>query len=400
MQNDRRPTSLLLAALAALTLGPLAWAQDTAPAEPETDAPSEVTLGGPPAADPLAPGRADPDPVAPNEHGDTPRVEGILGIPSTRYAVDPRVLGVAPGERLPNLRREGEFLRDQPGRLLPAEERGYAVFVFDVDEAAGIEKPLAVVVAPNRALESMEQLVKQREDSVGFTVSGQVHTYRGVNYLMITAPPRPWLEDAGVSAAPDEGDTDADDTDAAESPGDDPAVVEATPDQAVVEDDPDEAAPLSPEDELAELLGQRSAPGSDNSGSSRPGAGERPGAGRDTPTLPNVRRGGGAVNPAVAGVAPGQDAQELVDEGAFLVRRTGRLVRSGDGAHAMFVFDGGTEPPMILQACKLLEEMEAVIHQYGDHLPLVVTGQVQTYRGANYLLPTIMRQQFDRGNLE
>lgn len=376
--HDRVQCSLALLAL----LGcPLAASAQPADGRAD-DAPANVvTLGDPPAHDPLSPDAVDRDPVAPRDAEGNPLVDGILGIPATRLVVDPRVLGVAPGESLPSLRREGEFLRNRSGRLLTADDRGYAVFVLDANEELG-EASIAMVVAPNRGLESMQQLVRRRGEAVAFTVSGQVHTYRGVNYLMITAPPRPVLKQRTA--------------DEADEPGE---VTEATPvvDEPT-EEDAEDTGPLSPEEELEQLLGQRGGgPLGGEAGDARPQ--------RDPDMdMPEVSRGGSAADPAVLGSAPGQAQAKLLEEGAFIVQRTGRIVRSGDGAHALFVFDAdgsaAPEPPMILQACKLLEEVEATLYEYGDHLPLVITGQVQTYRGANYLLPSILRQEFDRGNLE
>ena len=48
----------------------------------------------------------------------------------------------------------------------------------------------------------------------------------------------------------------------------------------------------------------------------------------------------------------------------------------------------------------MLETMERTVREQGDDIPFVVTGQVFIYRGANYLLPTIVKREFDRGNLE
>ena len=411
--QDRHFATLLLAG--ALGLGVSARAQDE-PAETSTqtlspepaavdpatpDTAREVTLGQPPVADPLSPATTGRPAIDPQET-DRPD-DARADVPSTRIEVDPRVLGVVPGDPLPPLRREGEFLRDRAGHLLPAGERGYAVFVLDPDPSADDDRPLAMVVAPNRALESLETLVEQRGEAVGLTVSGQVHTYRGVNYLIITAPPTPWLK------PPADPDTDTvEDTPPQTDSGENTEPTVTIDDLQPADDlppDVDDDTPLSPEEELAQLLAQRSAPGSD--------AENAPGATRQAPSsrgggegvsMPDIPRGGVAADPAVLGIAPGQAQAELLSEGAFVVRRTGRLIRSGDGTEAMFVFDAdgraAPQPPMILQACQLLEEMEAIIYTQGAHLPFVISGQVQTYRGANYLLPTIMRQEFDHGNLE
>ena len=352
-----------------------------------------VTLGDPPARDPLSPDRVEREAVVPRDEDGNPLVGGILGIPATRLEVDPRVLGVAPGDPLPTLRREGEFLRNRMGQLLTSDERGYAVFVLDADEAND-ERAIAMVVAPNRALESMQLLVKQRGQAIAFSISGQVHTYRGVNYLMITAPPRQQLQ----RVAPEQ-DAVQDDAQAAEEP----ALQEADPLAQTPEQEPADAAPLSPEEELEQLLGQR---GGGPIGSERDPGSASGGASGAEPSarLPEVQRGGSATNPTVAGTAPRQAQADLKEEGAFVLQRAGRIVRSGDGAHALFVFDadGGQapQPPMILQACKLLEEIESTLFANGDHLPFIITGQIQTYRGANYLLPSILRQEFDLGNLE
>ncbi len=391
----RRPATHPLILMTALGLSPCAAAQDAPEADAPADPPREVTLGEPAPSDPLSPDTQDRDTIRPNGGADGRDTRS--DIPASRIEVDPRVLGVAPGEPLPTLRREGEFIRNRTGHLLPAGERGYAVFVLDPDEAAGDERPIAMVVAPNRALKSLEDLVEERGEKVGFTVTGQVHTYRGVNYLLITAPPKPWLD-----VPVEEASADAEDPEAQPEPLEDPAGEETQGTESA--DDP--GTPLTPEQELEELLRQRGTPGANDPAGRTPreGPANTPGSSPQPLRMPDTPRGGSASNPAVVGIAPEQQQAELVGEGTIMVRRTGRLVRSGDGSHAMFIFDAdgseNPEPPMIIQACQLLEEMEAILYQQGGHIPFVITGQVQTYRGANYLLPTIMRQEFDRGNLE
>lgn len=110
------------------------------------------------------------------------------------------------------------------------------------------------------------------------------------------------------------------------------------------------------------------------------------------------------VDPAVLGVAPGQEPPPLRREGEFVVERRGRLVRSTEGAHVLFVFEAddrkSPELPMILQACGLLETMENLVQQRGDQVVFKLSGQVHTYRGANYLLPTMMTVEVDQGNVQ
>ncbi|MFW6060881.1 MAG: hypothetical protein ACODAQ_11935 [Phycisphaeraceae bacterium] len=110
------------------------------------------------------------------------------------------------------------------------------------------------------------------------------------------------------------------------------------------------------------------------------------------------------VDPAVLGVAPGEPQPTLRREGEFIVNRVGRLRRSPDGARVLFVFEAddkdSPEPPMILQECQYLETMENIVQERGSQVRFKVSGQVHTYRGANYLLPTMMTLEMDRGDME
>ncbi len=109
------------------------------------------------------------------------------------------------------------------------------------------------------------------------------------------------------------------------------------------------------------------------------------------------------IDPAVIGVAPGGKQPDLRREGEFVVNRRGHLRRSADGSHVLFVFEAddkdSPEAPMILQACQLLETMENMVQERGQQVTFIVSGEIHTYRGANYLLPTMMKLDVDRGNL-
>lgn len=122
-----------------------------------------------------------------------------------------------------------------------------------------------------------------------------------------------------------------------------------------------------------------------------------------TPGSPGVPAARVNIDPAVLGVAPDQPQPELRREGEFVVSRRGRLVRSPDGLHVLFVFEAdgkdSPEPPMVLQACQLLETMENLVQQRGDTVVFILSGQIHTYRGANYLMPTMMKVAVDHGNL-
>ena len=109
------------------------------------------------------------------------------------------------------------------------------------------------------------------------------------------------------------------------------------------------------------------------------------------------------VDPNIIGVAPGGEAPKLRREGESVIARRGRMVRHPDGAHMLFVFEAddqqSPEPPMILVPCQLLQNMEDITSERGDQVTFIITGQVLTYRNANYLLPTVMKLTVDRGNL-
>lgn len=396
-----------LVLLACLMLGPAAVAQDATqptadppaptgeaqadeptPATPPEQAPREVTIGQP--APGTTPG-TDPgsDPLADRDRpGASPRLprEGaqdepmVLGVSESEIRIDPRTLGIAPGDPLPPLLREGEFIRNRDARLIPTGERGVAVVILEPPADAGPDaKPTAMIVAPNRMLESMESLHKDRGDNLRFTLTGQVHTYRGVNYLLITSQPRPWLiGHAPVAPQPSEL------ADAADQPAD------ADADADITDATPNDADESSSDDVLNQLLGERT---------------------QAPETLEPRKREDPVANPPaidprplVQGIAPDQPEPKLYEEGAFIINRTARLVRSGDGAHPVLIFDADAaaspEPPMIVQNCKLLEEMEAIVETHGDHVPFVITGQIQTYRGTNYILPSIGKLEFERNNLE
>jgi len=107
----------------------------------------------------------------------------VVPVPPAAVEIDPAVLGVAPGDPMPQLRREGEFMVNRRGRLLRSPE-GYQLFVFEADGAGSPELPM--IVQPSRLLQAMEEIVAERGDAVVFVISGQVHAYRGANYILPT----------------------------------------------------------------------------------------------------------------------------------------------------------------------------------------------------------------------
>jgi hypothetical protein len=83
-----------------------------------------------------------------------------------------------------------------------------------------------------------------------------------------------------------------------------------------------------------------------------------------------------------------------VPDGTPVVRRRGRLVRTGEGAWA-FVFDNDPDDPlgaesMVVMPCLLLQRMERQALSDGDAHQLTVSGRIHTHQGQAYLLPTMM----------
>jgi hypothetical protein len=108
-------------------------------------------------------------------------------------------------------------------------------------------------------------------------------------------------------------------------------------------------------------------------------------------------------DPRIVGTAPGLPAPTLRREGEFVLQRRGRLIRS-EGAQPMFSFDAdgpkAAEAPMYLLPCRLLQNMEELVREQGDQTVFILTGQVFVYRGANYLLPTLIKPAVEKGNLK
>ncbi len=93
------------------------------------------------------------------------------------------------------------------------------------------------------------------------------------------------------------------------------------------------------------------------------------------------------------------------EEGQFIVRRRVRVVRAQpDGpAKWLVTFQGDSQglddPPVFLMPCQLLEKIERLSDEKGQQ-SFLVSGQVFTYRNANYLLPTYAVPAPDRRNVQ
>lgn len=111
------------------------------------------------------------------------------------------------------------------------------------------------------------------------------------------------------------------------------------------------------------------------------------------------------LDPAVVGVAPGAgSAAKLRREGEFIVNRTARLVRAANGSQVTIVFESenknSPESPLIALPSQTLENLEDVLQERGDNTPFIASGEITTYRGANYILLTMWTLTHDKGNLQ
>ena len=92
------------------------------------------------------------------------------------------------------------------------------------------------------------------------------------------------------------------------------------------------------------------------------------------------------VNP----VAPGGTNQTVMREGSYVVDKTGRMTKSGDGLNWEFNFEADqsnlTDPPVVLLPCLKLMLMQDQVKGGSRDLRFRVTGMVTEYMGRNYLL--------------
>lgn len=231
-----------------------------------------------------------------------------------------------------SLRAEGTFLVEKRASMVRLAT-GPQVVVFHKDEKGSRERPMVLV--PCQRLGQMEQLADGREESPVFVVTGQVFVYRGVNYLLPTAARAVSAEAAGQPKAPEP---------APPAPGlADPGV----------------------QDLIKQLELQREA-----------------------------QRGPHA---AAGGETAAQESDApLSPEGQAVVRRRGRLVRTGSGEWAL-AFDTGAaagakaERPMLLAPCLNLQRMEMWAMQRGDATTFEVSGRTLAYQGKNYLIATMFQ---------
>jgi len=91
----------------------------------------------------------------------------------------------------------------------------------------------------------------------------------------------------------------------------------------------------------------------------------------------------------------------LLPDGSPLVERPGRLTSSPDGW--VFVFESDRpdypEPPMALLLNMNTQLMVEALAQDSTGLVFLVSGEVTSFGGRNYLLPRVAQRRIDTGNL-
>ncbi len=89
---------------------------------------------------------------------------------------------VAPGAPQLPTKREGTFVIDRMGRLARSADGGWE-FNFDADGAAMQDPPMKVL--PNLKLMVMEDAIESGGGDLRFRVSGSLTEYRGRNYILL-----------------------------------------------------------------------------------------------------------------------------------------------------------------------------------------------------------------------
>ncbi len=329
-----------------------------------------------------------------------PRSDGAPAVGTRGPGLDPAVVQIDPDAPLPRLRREGGFVVERPGRLIavpnPAADQpgADALWVFAYDRVAGVDDLRPMIMQKTQRLQLMQDglnvprpegqdLAAARGRLVGhFLISGQVHTHRGVNYLLpsaVTARP-----DAATRALLDAG----------RAPR---RTVEPTSQDAA----PRRGAVVNDAFESPEGGGGATFAGADDPIARMESLLTRPSGAAATPEDPRFGPVAEGVDPDAAGDGPFAAAPR--QEGSYLIERRGRLVSQGRGRAVLFTFsaDGvnADEPPMVLMPCRLLEELENDVRQRDTAPEFTVSGRVYAYRGVNHLLPTSYRTVPRRDNL-
>ena len=262
----------------------------------------------------------------------------------------------------PSTLAEGAFVLHRKGQLLPGPN---GLMIFVPDKATRLPGEGPVLLMPCQTLEALET----QWSGQPVEVSGEIFTYHNRNQLLLSAyrlGPSQHEPDDQSPASPADSANPADPADPAS----------ADPEPASIEDDPDVR-------DLLDELEFNIKPADDANESARRILEPISGQTTHRPQMTRVRSTNG------------------LDEGTLILRRPGRMIRNETGAWVI-VFDhddpsATDRVELIVEPCRLLMRMERIAMQTGDAGQLLVSGRIYTYKGAHYILPTLIQRVRPQG---
>jgi len=253
---------------------------------------------------------------------------------------------IAPSQALgysgPFLLRDGAALAGAAGRLVRSRH-GFWEFVVVPDDRS--REPASFIVLPSHTLSRMERAVEASTTDDGFEVTGTVYVFDGENYLLPLSAPRIDPDQPGSA-------------------------------ETVQQPEPSESSPPGQRD-TSQLTAEEIIRGVE----------------RDVPAARSLV----VDEPSDPLVDSLEDvASDGFDDGAIMMSRRGRITRTAEGGWRFnFAADaaGLSDPPMTLLPCLLLESIRNRIEVDGDDQVFLMTGQVFSYHGRRFMLPTMFRME-------
>ena len=344
LQRRVAPAALLLAALALPSNAQTPAMQPGPKDDPALNNPNLA-----PGSQPLPGPKNEPPPVPPMPGG---QPQGTLpSLPSPRIGSE--AAPITAGRFL----AEGTFISNRTGTLL-VSDAGDVIFVPKGDSLDKGHPP--VMLLPCQKLEQMLAAKSVNGDQSLFVVSGQMFTYRDRQFLL---PTMFATRQAGTGEAMSPS-----------TPAPVPTASEST--SATTEQDP-RVTDLIRDLEQARLGPRKVSP----SGVARPGG--------ESPVPPATTTG--APSEAVTAQREG-----LANEGTMITNRRGRLMRMAtEGGRLCLVTDNDVNSPagsvLILQPCRVMQQMEGMSSLRGDSMTFRVSGQIMVFGGKNFLMPTFFQ---------
>mgnify|MGYP003125151162 CR=1 FL=1 len=262
----------------------------------------------------------------------------------------------------PSKLAEGAFVLNRLGQLYEGPS-DLLIFVPDKATRSIAESP--VLLMPCQALEQLESEWTGQQ----VEVSGEIFTYHGRNQLLISSYRiGTFIHDSAKAQAENSADPEQSDPEQSSEPtpdsSDEPTGLEADP---------------AVRDLLNELNFDANPTDENRSQANRQAMHEQ--------LTPRHQLGGRQqVTTSSAGLK----------EGTLIMRRPARMIRNSSGAWTI-VFDNDDPEhtdsiELIVEPCRMLMRMESIAMQSGDAGRLLVSGRVYAYKGANYILPTLIQR--------